>query len=57
MMIQDCNPGSSVVFVEDSITRGWEWPDAGKARWEKYFAGAPYRAFQPVFYAVCANRS
>ena len=41
--------GSSVVFVGDSITHGWEWPDAGKTQWEKYFADAPYRALQLGF--------
>ena len=38
--------GSSVVFIGDSITHGWEWPDAGKTQWGKYFAGAPYHALQ-----------
>ncbi len=41
--------GSAVVFVGDSITHGWEWPDAGKTQWEKYFAGAPYNALQLGF--------
>ncbi len=38
--------GSSVVFIGDSITHGWEWPDAGKTQWAKYFAGALYCALQ-----------
>jgi beta-glucosidase len=39
--------GSSVVFIGDSITHNWE--NAGKAVWEKYFAGAPYHALQLGF--------
>ncbi len=34
--------GSEVVFMGDSITHGWE--GAGKTQWERYFAGAPYKA-------------
>ena len=34
--------GSEVVFMGDSITHGWE--GAGKVQWERYFAGAPYKA-------------
>ncbi|MBQ7189083.1 MAG: hypothetical protein IJR99_06665 [Kiritimatiellae bacterium] len=34
--------GSKIVFIGDSITHFWE--GNGKAQWEKYFAGEPYRA-------------
>jgi lysophospholipase L1-like esterase len=34
--------GSQVVFLGDSITHNWEGP--GKAQWEHYFAGEPYKA-------------
>ena len=39
--------GSQVVFIGDSITHNWEGP--GKAAWDKYFAGEPYRALQLGF--------
>ena len=32
-----------VVFIGDSITHYWE--STGRVQWEKYFAGAPYNAF------------
>ncbi|MBQ9430859.1 MAG: hypothetical protein IJU44_04830 [Kiritimatiellae bacterium] len=34
--------GSEVVFIGDSITDFWE--SRGKAQWEKYFAGEPFKA-------------
>ena len=39
--------GSQVVFIGDSITNNWQGP--GKAAWNKYFAGEPYRALQLGF--------
>lgn len=39
--------GSSVVFLGDSITHGWDVE--GRTWWEKYFAGEPYRALSLGF--------
>lgn len=39
--------GSAVVFLGDSITHGWDVE--GRAWWEKYFAGDPYRALNLGF--------
>ena len=39
--------GSQVVFIGDSITHFWE--TTGKPQWNKYFAGAPYKAMQLGF--------
>ena len=39
--------GWKVVFLGDSITHGWE--GAGKAQWEREFAGAPYHALNLGF--------